>query len=329
MSLEQANAVEASSDLSAGNPNAESNDLETRFAGILDLDSSPAPEADKPIEGAEDAADQPEDPELEATVEGEEEAEADPWAGYEDFEFDGKSYKIPTELKDGYLRQADYSRKTAETAERARQVEAKEQELERRSVRSQEEFAASVELHQVTQALQQFKDIDWANEFQSKLNDPLAYQELHSRKVVFDQLRERYQQVAGYLNNVSAEREAQAQQDTAKRLEATRNFAMKEIKGWTPDLDGKITEFAMKDLGFSRDTLLNAYSPEIYKTLHLAYLGKQTLERQQTAKPSQTASKAKTTTLSAKSNPPAQKDPADMSEDEFFAYREAQIARRK
>lgn len=297
-------------------PAPDSNDLETRFAGILDLDNPPAEDT---------GAAQPEDANATDAEPNEDELPAeldDPWAGYEDFEWEGKTVKIPTEMKDGYLRQADYTRKTQEVAEQRRQVEARAQELQAQAARSEEEFNAAVALHQVTNALQQFGDINWAAEAQRLQNDPLEFQELQARYLQFQALDKQRQQIAGYLQNVANERNAAVQQDLAKRLAETRAFAEKNIKGWTPELDGKITEFATKDLGFSVETLKNAYSPEIYKTLHLAYLGKQTLERQRAAKPA-TPPPQKTTTVSGKANPQASFDPEASSMADYVAQRKA------
>lgn len=330
MSLEEMNVAAPAGQETAPTPEP-STDLATRFEGFIDLDA-PELETATQEDGSEvTEEDAPEDKEPE---------EADPWAGYEDFDFDGEIVKIPSKLKDGYLRTADYTRKTQEVAETRKQLQAREQELNQRFQQTEEEYNAHLELSQISKHLKQVEGIDWAAEYQKILSDPaliddpLAQQaEVNKFQAIYMQaqnLTAKQQALLQQTTEAAQRRTEAAQQDTAKRLAATTEFAVKNIKGWTPDLDAKITEFAVKDLGFDVDTLKGSYTPQIYKTLHLAYLGQQTQIRQQTAKPTQASAQVSATrTVTAKANPQATKAPEDMSESEYFAYREAQIARRK
>src|SRR5688572_14468037 len=72
---------------------------------------------------------------LEAPVEGAEpEAPAEPVDELDEIEFDGERYKIPKKLKNGFLMQSDYTRKTQEVAEERKAIaaakEAAKQEAE-------------------------------------------------------------------------------------------------------------------------------------------------------------------------------------------------------
>jgi hypothetical protein len=75
----------------------------------------------------------------------------------------GKTYKVPVELKDGYLRQADYTRKTQETAVLQRQATTA---LEQQALQAQFQQATAAEqqrLSQIQSELQRFKQVDWTN----------------------------------------------------------------------------------------------------------------------------------------------------------------------
>jgi len=116
------------------------------------------------------------------------------------------------------------------------------------------------------------------------------------------------------------------ERDIATRLKETAEFAKREIRGWTPDLDTKITQFAVSELGFDVDTLRQGYNPRNYKTLYYAYLGRQTELKQQSTRPS-TPTLQPTETVTAKASPAVQKNPEDMSMEEYVAYRKKQLSR--
>lgn len=250
----------------------------------------------------------------------------DPWEGYEDFEIDGKVYKVPSEIKDGYLRTADYTRKTQEVSETRKQLQSREQELNQRFDHSEQEFNAWIELTEVSKQLDRVKDVDWNAEAQKLADDPIAFQELQRVYMQFQQLQQRGQQLTDQTKQFAQARTDAAKQETATRLTATRDYAEKNIKGWTPELDAKITDFAMTTGGFDRETLTSALTPQVYSLLHLAFLGHQSQTRQQTAKPTpQTVSLTPTQTVTAKASVQGSFDPEKSSMSDYardFAARQ-------
>lgn len=300
-----------------------SNELETRHTGILDIDAAEPEVTDNP-----DASIVPE-----ISQEGEDEI-TDPFEGFEDFEFEGKVFKVPSEIKDGYLRQADYTRKTQAVAEQTKQIQAREAELTQRFQQTEEEFKTWRELDTVSEQLKSVAGIDWNAEYQKILNDPnlrndplLQQEEVNKFQSIYMQVQQLQQKQQGLMNTArqfEQQRTVAAQQDTAKRLQETTQFAQKNIKGWTPDLDLKITEFAQRELGYTTEILQQGINPANYKTLHLAYLGHQSQLRQQTAKPSPTGSPATATkTLSAKASPSVSNDLETMSAEDYVKARMA------
>jgi len=281
----------------------------------IDLDAPDEAEAET---GSESEGDKPEGDEGEDT--GTEQPEYAP--DLAEIEVNGKKYAVPTELKDGFLMQADYTRKTQEVAEMRKSVEAIKADAEAQFNVSQEFVQAKATLLNIDSQLSQFQNLDW-NQYEAE--DPVGAMSAWRQ---FQQLEKAKGEVSGFINNQQTQRSAQAEQETANRLRETAEFAKKEIPGWSPDVDAKITEFATTALGYSRETLMGAYSPAVYRTLHLAWLGHQSLMKQQAAPKAQVSNVQPLKTVSAKANPTATKDPADMSMTEYAAYRQSQMRKK-
>lgn len=240
-----------------------------------------------------------------------------------EIEFNGAKHKIPAALKDSFLMHADYTRKTQAVAESSKAVEARMAEAEAAFNVSQEVLQGRAVLINLDSQLGQYENVNWD---QLEQDDPLGAQS-HWRR--FQTLREQRGQVAHYLDNEQAKRNETVQQDTAKRLRETREFAEKSISGWTQDLDNKITEFATNTLGYTREQLLGSYTPAVYNTLYLAYLGGQTLAKQQAPKPKSTQPAQPLKPVTPTGNPSARKDVSEMSMDEYAAFRNRQEAQRR
>lgn len=239
-----------------------------------------------------------------------------------EIEFNGKQYKIHPDLKDGFLMRSDYTKKSMEVAELRKAAEAQQAEAAKAYQTSQEVLEARSVMIGLEGQLQQYENVNWQ---QLEAEDPISAMS-HWRN--YQQLKEQRGQVAQYLDKTQHELSEQAAQETDKRLRETRAFAEKELKGWTPELDNKITEFAVKDLGLSLDSLRASYTPQIYKTLYLAHLGHLALQKQATApKPSAPAAQP-LSKVSARANPPLAGLDDRLSSDEWLKRRNAQISKR-
>lgn len=239
-----------------------------------------------------------------------------------DVEYEGKVHKLPPELKDALLRTADYTRKTQEVAEQRKAIEAQKAEVDKAYQTSQEVIEARAMIHHVDSQLKQYENVNWQ---QLENEDPMAAMS-HWRQ--FQQLQQQRGQVAQYLDNTQNELSEKAKQATAGRLRETREFAEKELKGWTPDLDNKITEFATRDLGFTVDGLRDAYTPQVYKTLYLAHIGHLALQKQTAApKPAPTATQP-LNKVTARANPPSAGLDDRLTADEWLKRRNAQVSKK-
>ena len=279
----------------------------------VDLDAEVSTEAE--VEGEPEAEAEPDAAEA---GEGEEEAAAEP--ELVDIEVNGKTFKVPAELKDGYLMQADYTRKTQEVAAERKAVETQKEQAAALFQASQEYIEAKAALKMIESQLVQYQNTDW-NKLEQE--DPMGAMS-HWRQ--FQTLKEQYQQGTQYLQNADAQRTAQAEQDIANRLQETRKFAQEKIPGYSIDLENKVVEFATKELGFDIEQIRASINPAIFKTMHLAWLGSQALQKQHTA-PRPAAPTQPLKTVSSKASPVVTKNPEDMSMEEYARWRSSQTKR--
>ncbi len=266
-----------------------------------------------------DPVDEPETAEEANPDEGEaesseEEGTTDPEVEFAEIEINGTTYQVPAELKDGYMQQADYTQKTQAIGESKRQLEAERAALEQSRQLSDEEMNARVSLASINQRIEQYENVDW-NAWQD--TDPVSAQKAW---IEFQQLERSKTQYDTQISESQARRSEMAQQETAKRLHQTLEFAQKNIKGWSKEVDAKVTQFAVETLGFTQDTLKGAYNPQVYQTLYLAMLGHKSLSNQSAAKsvPGGRQKQIKPLkTVSAKNSGKVHKDPAEMSMAEY------------
>lgn len=292
--------------------------MEEAMTAIAEEQAVPANQTQAPA--AEGQEPNPSDVEIEeletegSEEEGEEGDGVEPELEMTEIEWNGKKHRIPAELKDGFLMQSDYTRKTQEVAELRKTYESKMEDAVKHYQTSQEVLEAKAYMLNVDTQLKQYENINWqqvANE------DPMGAQQAYMH---FQQLKEERGKVASYLDQENQQRTARAEQDIANRLQETRQFAEKNIPGWTPEVDVKVVDFATKELGFEVEQLRAAVNPNIYRALHLAWLGAQSLQKQNVA-PKPSAPQAKPlTTVSAKSNPATRISPAQMSVEQMAAY---------
>lgn len=237
---------------------------------------------------------------------------------------DGSTYKVPKGLEGHLLRNADYTRKTQEVAELRRSVEATQADTQRNFEVSQEVLGARAALMNVDQALANYQNVDWTR---LQTEDPFTAQ---SAWMEFQQLKEQRGHVASFLDQKQAEIASQGEQATATRLMETAQYAQKNIPGWSPEVDAKVTNFAVSELGFTQDTLKQAYNPQVYRALHLAWIGHQTLSKQKNA-PSAQNQKAPASAplqkVTARANPPASGLDDRLTAEEWMKRRNAQVRR--
>lgn len=167
----------------------------------------------------------------------------------EEVEIDGKSYKVPKELKDMVLMHKDYTQKTQKVADDRRVVEERAQALQQREQVMAQTFDKAVEFREVQNRLTQFEQIDWQGLAEQ---DPVQAQKLHFQ---YTQLQRdaqskwnALQQVNQQVEQLNAEQRQQALQQAEQDLKA-------RLPDFGPQLAEKIVKTAKDTYGFSPQEL--------------------------------------------------------------------------
>lgn len=270
---------------------------------------------DEPTDTADAETEETEATEGESAGEGEHPTEAE----FATIEIDGAEYEVPVALKDGYMKSADYTQKSQANAELRRQLEAREQEIQLKQQVSDDELNARASLQAVDAQLATYQGLtndEWAAIEQ---DDPMAAQS-HWRQ--YQMLKDQKNELTGYVSQVQHAREQEQQSEMTKRLEATEKYAKEEIKGWTQDTHAKIVDFAERELSLTKDILRRDITPQMYKALHLAWVGQQSLANRAAATPANAKLKP-LTRVSAKSSGSSNGDPSSMGMDEYAKWASA------
>ena len=225
----------------------ETEELETESVDTLEDDEGFLPQPDDEAESDEDDAED---------EDGEEEGEEE--APLIEVERGGKTYKIPAELKDEFLMQGDYTRKTQELSELRKQLEPLVQQAQQVS---QAETQALSALGMVNMQIAQYDNIDWQtwrqDDPQAALQAQVDLQALISQRGQIDQAHKQAQ----------AQRFSITAQETARRFEEGRKVLAEKI----PDFATKaprIAEFAIKEYGFTPTDLAEIEDPRAFLALN-------------------------------------------------------------
>lgn len=194
--------------------------------------------------------------ELEITVKGE----------------DGKDVvEKPTvkELREGYMRQKDYSRKTAEVArQREELAEKTRQAVEGERSRYMQELQ-TVHSMLIETAASELKGVDWNN---LATNDPFEYVKLRNRADQFAQA------LSAVQAKQQAEQEKAKQEFEGRRKEAkakAREVLEREIPGYNDNLHKSLVKSA-EAFGYTEEEVGQWLDPRALKVLHAAHQYNQT-----------------------------------------------------
>lgn len=235
-----------------------------------------------------------------------------------EIDINGKKYKVHPDLKDRVWFDTDYTQKSQANAELKKSLEARQVEIDQAYNTSQDVMQGRAALINLDGALAQYEGVDW-----DKLgdDDPVAAQ-THWRK--FQQLQQERGRVAQYLDDTQRDLSEKHSQAAEARIRETKAFAEKELRGWTPEMDRKITEFATKDLGFTPEEFRNAITPKVYRAFYLAHIGEQVLAKLSKQPKPATAEAQPLSTVKARGNPTTGLDDR-LSQEEWLKRRNAQV----
>lgn len=245
-------------------------------------------------------------------------------------ERNGKQYQVPKELEGEFLMQGDYTKKTQTVAEKAKELEAREQQLSQQAEASEAELDARATLKGVTARLAEYAKLtaaDWQHHMQA---DPLGTQQA---RMEYDDLKAQKAELEGVVSNADTQRTEKAQQDLAKRVQETLEAAPTVIPGLTPETRtatiDKLISFATSE-GIPEQVLKANWSPVLLGLLHKAHIGSQAIAKQAAPKAVVKPVITPLATVKAASSPATSKSVADLAKaDDMEAYAAARASGRK
>jgi hypothetical protein len=194
------------------------------------------------------------------------EAEGDPEEDEaEEVDYEGKKYKVPKELKDALLRQADYTRKTQEVAETRRAVIAQAQELQEQRMFHEASTQHMAKIARVDEVLSQYAGVNWQ---QLSAQDP---QQAQQHWLAYQQAKDQRQVLAAELLNMGQLFEQRSGEQRQQMLDVGIKVLQQDIPNYA-EVAPKLIEHGVKALGFDIDELSHISDPRVVKVLHKAYL---------------------------------------------------------
>lgn len=274
----------------ATNPAVEAPDVELEPTGV-------AP-ADQDLGEGDASDDQPDDAGVDDDQPDDDGQDGDD--DLDDFEIDGKTYRVPKALIKGHLRHQDYTVKTQEAARKAQEAEARA-----KAVAEQEEFLKThaeavkanlddvAELKRIERDLAKYEAFDdWAGLEQEKPTEFTKHQLQWTR--LQQQRRDLQDKIANAEKSIGLEARKRAEMARNTAIQDAAAVLKRDIKGWGPELVTKVADFAEKSFGYSREEFVDiATDPRNVKVLHLAMKGQEALNRERAAKRAEQSQRTK------------------------------------
>lgn len=163
---------------------------------------------------------------------------------------DGKKHRVPKALVPRLMKDADYTRKTQELAEAARQ-------REQQFAQAQQQLAYQAQVHQAHRQqfaqlaaldaqLAQYGQVNWQQATQA---DPTAAQ---AAWMQMQQLKEQRTGVAGQLQAMEQQHAAQVQQGHQQAVQQAQAVVERIVSSWTPEDRAAVNEVGAKVYGVSQ-----------------------------------------------------------------------------
>lgn len=203
---------------------------------------------------------QPDEPELSSEPEPEQPDEGSdpepetPEVLFEEVEYEGKTYQVPTEIKNGLMSRSDYTRKTQELARNRENMELQQKQIHEFQEQQRFEQTLQEDIGQIgslNYQLKQYEGLDWSKmESGDRLNHFMNMERLEKqRKALNDGIQEKRQKFAH-------EQQTRVQELLQKATESLQ----KGIPGWGEAMAAEVSEYALAQ-GYTQHEVNNIYNP--------------------------------------------------------------------
>lgn len=192
-----------------------------------------------------------------------------------EIEYEGEKFKVAPVLKDAFLRDADYRRKTMDLSEQRKTLETREQ-----FVQSGEAFLQEhAQLIGLDQQIKQLEALDVTGWSQAEIDEGTRRLEL---------LRREAGVVGATIQNKKLQFDAQEKAENAKLRQAAIEQASKIVPKFNEERRTQLENLAV-ELGVDEGDAKSITDASAYKILHLADIGQKFLARQSSAAKMKTA----------------------------------------
>lgn len=239
--------------------------IEERILNLLDPETDNEPKEEQQAEPEAKAEGESKDQPQEEKAESEDKNDQKLPDLTEEIEYEGEKFKIPAKLKDGFLRQQDYTRKTQEVAEKAKATEALMQQIQKQGELQKAQVKILGKIEALDEQIAQYEKVDW-NALVAQ--DSILAQRHH---IQFQSLKDQKAKAQGELKAAEDQFTAEANKVKMARLEEGYKVLQRDIKGWGPELAQKLIQFAVHNLGWSAEAASSVTDPGVVKAVHGAY----------------------------------------------------------
>jgi hypothetical protein len=270
---------------------------------------------------------------------------------HEEIEYEGQKHKVPKALKEAFLRQADYTKKTQEVAEQRRTVEQERTAWEQNRTQQAQLLTEMREdvgrVHMLEAEAKRFEKVDWRDAQQqiaSLAHDPQgqwqASQAYNQAWAEFTAVERELGQAKSQLT----EKQQRLTQEQTQRVQAQAREAaqvlQRDIPGFNPTTANQIVEHGIKAFGLTPEEAREMTDPRIWKLLHadksksdeIATLKAENakLKGQRSAQANNAAAQQVTPAVKTKGASPQPVGLDDrLSTAEWMKRREAQVAKKR
>lgn len=183
-----------------------------------------------------------------------------------EIEIDGNKYEVPEELKDGYLMQADYTRKTQSLADYRKEVELQARQLEVQQ--AEHKFIADIqpEINNLGYLQAQIQQLE--TDLQTNMSK-MPSDELFRKKIQIDGLQKNASELRQQLESKYGEFQKTQEQAYTELLNKGAEILKQTIPNWTAEKQKELREFALSS-GFTEHEVNSIIDPRHVRMLWAA-----------------------------------------------------------
>lgn len=233
-------------------------------------------------------------------------------------EVGGKNYKVHPDLKDAFLLQSDYTKKTMTLADQRREVEAAKERFDSLNSLTTEQLNVIVQAENAKARAQAIASMGV---------EGLSQEELNSLRLDYQDAEREAQTLTQRAAHLIEQQQALNAQHFAKARDNCLKAASKNIPNFTEQRRIELETLA-ESMGASPGEMATVTDASVYRLLHLADIGQKFIERQRKATKVEKAQATAPVPEIGGKKATANKDPDKMSTEEWLKWRNAQIARR-